>query len=617
MDNNTFAHREKQPEPEHALHKWIEDAYDHCAQKKDHSGADFADNVCEFAKTASLYLPGPPGRIASATLYAADEINLRDDKYAACDMVCGALKGVTLRLVSQSAFGEVHPLIQGATLGLASRLSDVAFTRNSYSRPGGEGFDAFYGLQNISAELMNRPALTTDIASFTAASALSKLAPVARGRFCLHLGTTISGATYGFMNGASKEINSEREKHQSIDWTSVAKTGFSNAVLDGSAATVGYAFGNRFGGKYCIAPRAIEVNRSFGKTTWDTNFPHSGNGSSATTDIERQELRLLDKLDQQLDFHQSAEVTDAFIGIRRRNTSGDLHHDTISQIYNHAERLLEPSSLIPQLRGSGPLLAKQILMQVAEPHLVHQGNHPTCTVAALEHRLYSRDPEKATDLIVQAATTASYKPPYAYNGKEITVQLDPQSMIAEHTCIDPFGADGKHRSYASHILQYVTPNIHWQAQDPNIRYERATKAREFTLRDFGKQRPELLHDYPHLGPGDTTSIYEAITGNGTRCHWGGNNFRTREEFKQKLVDAKQQQQFPLLMSVDVRHTPFYDLLGASTKGKLTDSDHTHDICVTDFDSKNRIVSVYNSWGRQSHPSGISLEALYKALERNR
>ena len=351
--------------------------------------------------------------------------------------------------------------------------------------------------------------------------------------------------------------------------------------------------------------------------TFDPSPLRSNIITPASESYDHQEHQLLNKFDRDLDLRQSLELSDAMYIINRRNETGNLNPDTIKHVYKQTEMLLEPDALIPQVRGAGPLLAKQLVMQFADPRLVHQGNHPSCTVAALEYRMLVKDPEKAADVIVQAVTTAKYKPPYPYNGKDLTVRLDPQSLIAEHTCIDPYGADGMHRSYASQILQYVAPNVRWQAQDPNLRYERGTKTREFTIRDFGKQRPELLHDYPHLGPGDTTSIYEAMTGNGTRCHYSGNNFRTQQEFKEKLVDAKQQNQLPLILSVDVRQSPFYDLLTEATRRQLTAADHTHDICVTEYNPKNGMVSVYNSWGRQFHPSGIPLGTLYKALERSR
>lgn len=320
-----------------------------------------------------------------------------------------------------------------------------------------------------------------------------------------------------------------------------------------------------------------------------------------------------------------------------------------------------PSAVTSQTERE--LLVASIKKHAAEPGSVNQGKHNTCALAALETRMYRRNPVAVAELLKDVATRGSCT---LASGR--TVQIDQASLRPdqEARCAG-YGL----RSYASQLFQIATANIYWQSQekDPRgiecgagkIKYvQRAALAGlpqdtgERLLIDWGDGTLETVVDdggtpvsQPCLSLSEVqrlarlleNSVEQTFVIAAKRFDRGSKYIAVSsiEDLRRKLIQLKQQQALPLVAAVDsnagwlareaqLNRLPggWYTLDARMDPGKhnLAQPDSKagwHAICVTDFDVERNAVSVDNFWGPHAdhlNDKAISINDFYAAITSN-
>ncbi len=544
-----------------------------------------------FIKTGALYVPGGWGKVVSAAVFAADEIKPSEPNQLGTDVILGASKGLMLARLNQFGGQRCLPAGQGALLGLGSRATDVCLSRSTYEQPTDHKFDLSFGVHNIAAEIGDTRAFVADAAMYGGARILMpSTASYLRNP---HQAATISGATFGLMSGAVSEVQRQQSNNERLDYGKILRSAGISAAIDGTAAQLGNSFARQ-----CRNPREF--------------------ATAPTHSYSDGDRALLYKFDHRLNRGEMKDVEAALENISNRVSLGELHPSTADHIYSRIHNLFKPAELLPQVQSDGARIGKQLLMQVGNPRLVQQGDNPTCSVAALEHRLFTKEPQQAVDLVLQAVTTATYKPPFPYRGERFQVKLNPQTLLREMPTANPYDIrhNGMYRSHVSQIMQYVIPNVHWQSPREGSQYERNERLRHYFVVDR-KTMPPTMHDFPHLSSSETQDIYEAITGSGQQFHFNGHNFRNLADFKAILQQTAKDNRLPLLLTVDARRAPFTTAHQRLSGHEINPQQPSaHDICLTRYDQKSGLVFLHNPWGRQAHPYGIPVEVLYNSLYRN-
>lgn len=98
------------------------------------------------------------------------------------------------------------------------------------------------------------------------------------------------------------------------------------------------------------------------------------------------------------------------------------------------------------------MAARGMLHSAADPDSICQGQHPTCGVASLEHKIYVRHPDIATDMVASAALKSGWKGP---DGKVIKIPAGSLVPSSEER-VYPVG-DGD-RTYAGQLFEVVAIN---------------------------------------------------------------------------------------------------------------------------------------------------------------
>jgi hypothetical protein len=146
--------------------------------------------------------------------------------------------------------------------------------------------------------------------------------------------------------------------------------------------------------------------------------------------------------------------------------SSSLTENQKAVVYHHLNRLLADNQQAPLPRSIRMDLAEQILNHTGYPQSVDQGFNPTCCLAALENRLYVRDPQAVAQLIADVATNGRYITDYGaiVEMKNIPGGLRPdqegrQNMTVQNN--DPsIKIDGS-RDFASQIVETVMANSYY------------------------------------------------------------------------------------------------------------------------------------------------------------
>lgn len=286
--------------------------------------------------------------------------------------------------------------------------------------------------------------------------------------------------------------------------------------------------------------------------------------------------------------------------------------------------------LIRTTKPDKDLLAQQIIDHAAHPHYIGQGDHNTCNVTALESRLFSTEPSKASQLIADVATTGQYT---AKDGS--TVTLDQKDLAKDSNSQANLSANGDgDRSYASQLFQTTALDLHFQTEGkryrdipggntPSDRNAYGLPDKEEVIDSHGRHKPFTGLNLPAI-----SQIAGKITGENEQGHfWQNANevdktqdnrsttvFKSEVDFEDKLKSHNKTDDYPVVLFVDSSKAPFDDRASLNAGG----SGAWHVVTVTGYNEKEREVSYANEHSlSENHlgSEGVPLYVLYQATQK--
>jgi len=150
-------------------------------------------------------------------------------------------------------------------------------------------------------------------------------------------------------------------------------------------------------------------------------------------------------------------------------------------------------------------VARQVLLHAAFPEDLDQGQHNTCTMAAIEKVLYWRQPSKVAEVVTESVLTGCYHDLDADGfGNKISI---PDSTFKPGTEEQSCNSNNC-RDFASQIFQVTVGNAITQARQPKQLYEQVGNE-EILLNAINNKRIEDSTNNPIKGPNIT--MLEAAT----------------------------------------------------------------------------------------------------------
>lgn len=336
-------------------------------------------------------------------------------------------------------------------------------------------------------------------------------------------------------------------------------------------------------------------------------------------DEQRKELLLLSTA-KEVD---TIKLAEGMQNLENRLKTGSITQNELLETYKQVGRIVdgEGSTLLNQAERNA--LAVQVMDQAGNPKSIDQGLHATCTVTALESRIYTRHPEVAAKLVADVALKGEYTDAQGISIKQSPKTVDPESI--EHPMED------NRRSHASEIFQVTSVNLYYErenrASGKGLRYEQRKPGEEKGydlgeyLIDYSEKPPKYVANQPYLKDEGVVLINQYITGEKSDGiliaqdgkHYGPGNhlstFRNEEEFQNKLVDLHEKGEFPVLLSVFSYNRPWWSDGGdGSAGGSGEDMKSRHVVSISDLQMGPPItLKVDNQWGAKAdHQEGARI-----------
>ena len=143
-------------------------------------------------------------------------------------------------------------------------------------------------------------------------------------------------------------------------------------------------------------------------------------------------------------------------------------------LFKQVNRLLADNPGAPVSAAERADLAEQLLNHSAHPWTIDQGSNSTCNVETISHRLFWRNPDKAAQVVADAATTGKYR--FA-DGREIDLRdstglirpdSEAKASFAEQRKVNgALKIDGQ-RDYAGQILDVAMVNQRWATTEEKM-----------------------------------------------------------------------------------------------------------------------------------------------------
>ena len=315
----------------------------------------------------------------------------------------------------------------------------------------------------------------------------------------------------------------------------------------------------------------------------------------------------------------------------------DLSAEEVTNTYKQLSRLLEPpSTIVPETSGKErATLARQILTQAAQPNLISQGDHNSCSVAAIESVVYTRHPSKAALMLADLALTGRFVAADMTN-----LELDPHPRDFDNQYA--LTGDGQ-RSYASELFQVAAANLHYKRidVDANLDYRfeqvyvpggaRRTDSGEGLYLYADGKRMKVC-DYPLLPKYAFHGVENAITGAQEKDHRldnirsltpeqmgmdaverGVRVFETEGEFEEQLARIKAANDFPIILGVNAANDPFV----SEAPGLTAAPGGAHVVTIRDYiPGTPAKVLIDNEWSQDCNhdtpKTALTVHQLYLA-----
>ena len=285
-------------------------------------------------------------------------------------------------------------------------------------------------------------------------------------------------------------------------------------------------------------------------------------------------------------------------------------------------------------------LVQEIMSQCAEPHVIRQGHHNTCAIAALESRFYTRSPSIPARVVRAVATAGRFKV-----GQGILVQV-PASALQPDPEAELYSPRQERRTYASQLFQLAAANAYWQlqTQDPrgikvplgSIQY-----SQKAVLSETGDDTGERLmiswpggtketvvgsngkSDYsPSFGLAQIMELNAILSGHREQdfliATSGGSDdsrvvhVQSESALRRALEKATRKGQLPVILSVNLNSGVF----GADQVRSHDGSADWHAVNISAYDTKSGTVTIDNWWSDRlslRNYRSISVAELYPAM----
>lgn len=314
----------------------------------------------------------------------------------------------------------------------------------------------------------------------------------------------------------------------------------------------------------------------------------------------------------------------------RRARDQHLRPHEVAETYSQISRLMEAEGNQPFSPEQRLRLAEQVMHQAAEPTSINQGGHPTCNVATIESRTYTRSPSDAARLVADVATTGEFR-----GADGTVVRPDTTSLSPDNDAL---------RSHASQVFQVTAVNLHWarvrEQTHGTVDYDYRQVAPNYASSppDVGDRLVNRatgaevigINGQPVRAPGITPdamhSIGEQITGQQEQPYIIGRadylgtavpdtlHPASEQELRDDLARLRREGRLPAVVEVDANNEPFWTDSGAGAAGG---SGTAHVVTITDYDPSTGTVAMDNQWGdtndRLTGSRRMSVHDLYQAM----
>jgi YD repeat-containing protein len=326
-----------------------------------------------------------------------------------------------------------------------------------------------------------------------------------------------------------------------------------------------------------------------------------------------------------------------------------LDRNQMALTYHQINRLMKAGPDAPLSVAERVRLSEQLMHEAAYPQLIDQGTNPTCNVATVENRIFTRQPDKAAQLVVDVATTGKYT---TADGTLIdltrvpgALRPDAEANRAMQNSFDQMAMhdiklDGK-RNWAGQIFEQTAANVKW-ARTPELHLKpgdvllytkqegkEVSRLMKYSVDSNGKFQWAQIKDSPEIRSPELTDIHNQITGGNDRDfvmvgpgRSVGNpgeaiQINSQAQFEHTLRDMQAKKNFPAVLMVDARNEPFKKWIGGDGH---TSAWHVINIQDIHSDSSGRmLVDFTNQWGVRANHMGVnavSARELFEASKLN-
>ncbi len=240
-------------------------------------------------------------------------------------------------------------------------------------------------------------------------------------------------------------------------------------------------------------------------------------------------------------------------------------------------------------------LAVQGLMQAADPRLITQSTHPTCTLTSMEVWMYSKQPSVALDAIYNLATQGKSGATFAStHGTDI--HLDAFTVKPESGALNLF--DPKARSYASQLFQSLAANIVHQPKGVTYEFAKQPLPNGGYLREdavFETVQGQKVPSRVSLGFASSAAKWAAEGMGATKSMTiiDPNQYPNFKAFEQAML-ALRPNDFPALIVVDA---------GPLKQPFAMPFELNHSVPIFDINHFGRkLVAFQDNWGFDRDPA---------------
>ncbi len=193
--------------------------------------------AADFIKTTSLFTGGKVGFAAAAISYGLGQAS-PDTPFSqqAEDFGLGVAKGATMKgLFHAVGTNFTFAPTKGVLIGMGSRAADDIYQRDIFTDPS-------KALDRVGANVLNRNSMLFDAAAWgIGEGAFGTINAATKGALVKSQmgGAFAMGGTFGMVTGGGSEIVRQHDAGEKFDLGKVLKSGATEALVMGSAATLG------------------------------------------------------------------------------------------------------------------------------------------------------------------------------------------------------------------------------------------------------------------------------------------------------------------------------------------------------------------------------------------